>query len=161
MVGWGVGFSGEPPTHTPPGDKQGWKEGGTEEPLVQKDVDQVLLQGGSPTTPQLQGDKAPCRPGQWAPVLHEGWSCTGSNFRLTPIPPDSQNSLQAGSCGSETQDQPLEHGAICRGSPLMQARGPQVHKVHKTLLEDDWTPQPRLPGLQLRPDPSQSGGRSS
>ena len=116
---------------------------------------------GSPTTLQLQGDSVPCRPGWWAPVLHEGPSCTGSHFRLTPIPPDAQNPIQAGSCGSETQDQPLEHGAICRGSPLMQAQGPQVHKVHKSLLEDDWTPQPKLPGLQLRPDRSQSGGRSS
>ena len=116
---------------------------------------------GSPTTPQLQGDSVPCRPGWWAPVLHEGPSCRGSHFRLTPIPPDAQNPIQAGSCGSETQDQPLEHGAICRGSPLMQAQGPQVHKVHKSLLEDDWTPQPKLPGLQLRPDRSQSGGRSS
>lgn len=116
---------------------------------------------GSPTTPQLQGNSTPCRPRRWAPVLHEGPSRTGSHFCLTPIPLDAQNPIQAGSCGSETQDQPLEHGAVCRGSPLTQARGPQVHKVHKSLLEDDWTPQPKLPGLQPRPDPSQSAGRSS
>lgn len=54
----GVGFSGEPLTIRLLEISRGGRRGAQEQPLVQKDVDQVLLQGGSPTTPQLQGDRA-------------------------------------------------------------------------------------------------------